>query len=361
MPTTTHPEFNANTEGLEVAKAFADGVRGKTIIVTGVNLKGIGFSTAQAFASQSPARLVLTGRNPAKIGECIDALKAEYPDVDYRALMMDLSSQKSVRAAAAEVLAWPDVEAVDILVNSAAVMGVPERTLSDEGIELHFATNHIGHWLFTCLIMPKLVRAAEGRPKGSVRVVNVTSLSPTGAQMRWSDINFDKKNRDLPKAEQPNYAVLNAWGYTDVEDKSYVPLEGYNQSKVANVLFGIAANKRLLEKYGVLTLAVHPGIIKTELARQFPREIIDATKAMFDQGIYAFKTQGAGASTSLVASLDPKLAQDVGETKNGSENYGAYLIDCQVSDKATPLAVSSDEAEKLWRLSEGLVKQKFSW
>ncbi|RYP45355.1 hypothetical protein DL768_008292 [Monosporascus sp. mg162] len=361
MPTTTHPEFNANTEALQVAKAFPDGIRSKTIIITGVNRKGIGFTTAQAFASQSPAHLVLTGRNPAKIGECIDALKAEYPDVDYRALKVDLSSQKSVRAAAAEVLAWPDVEAVDILVNSAGVMGVQERTLSEDGIEMHFATNHIGHWLFACLIMPKLIKAAEGRPKGSARVVNVTSLSPTLAQMRWSDINFDKKNRDLPKAEQPNYEMLKAWGYTDIEDKSYVPLEGYNQSKVANVLFGIAANKRLLEKYGVLTLAVHPGIIQTELVRQFPSETLDAISAMLDKGMYTYKTLGAGASTSLVAALDPKLAQDVGETRNGSENYGAYLSDCQVFDKAKPLAVSSDEAEKLWRLSEELVKQKFSW
>ncbi|RYP84523.1 hypothetical protein DL769_001182 [Monosporascus sp. CRB-8-3] len=361
MPTTTHPEFNANTESLEVVKAFADGVRGKTIIVTGANRGGIGFSTAQAFASQSPAHLVLTGRNPAKIAECIDALKAEYPDVDYRALKMDLSSQKSVRAAAAEVLAWPDVKAVDILVNSAGVMGVQERTLNEDGIELHFATNHIGHWLFTCLIMPKLAKAAEGRPKGSARVVNVSSGSPTISQMRWSDINFDKRNGDLPEAEQPNYAVLRAWGYADVEDKSYVPLEGYNQSKVANVLFGIAANKRLLEKHGVLTLAAHPGVIQTELGRDFPPETLAAVKMMFDQGVYAYKTLGAGASTSLVAALDPKLAQGVGETKNGSENYGAFLVDCQVSDKANPLAVSGNEAEKLWKLSEELVKQKFSW
>ncbi|RYP64385.1 hypothetical protein DL771_008779 [Monosporascus sp. 5C6A] len=361
MPTTTHPEFDANTEALEVAKAFADGVRGKTIIITGVNRSGIGFTAAQAFASQSPAHLVLAGRNPTRVGDCIDALKAEYPDVDYRTLKIDLSSQKSVRAAAAEVLAWPDVEAVDILVNNAAVMGVRERTLSEDGIELHFATNHIGHWLFTCLIMPKLVKAAEGRPKGSVRVVNVSSGSPQIAKMRWSDINFDKRNRDLPEADRPNYAVLKMWGYTGYEDMSYVPLEGYNQSKVANVLFGIAANKRLLEKYGVLTLAVHPGVIQTELAREFPPENTDAIKKMFDQGVYTYKSLGAGSSTSLVAALDPKLSQDVGETRNGSENYGAYLVDCQVSDKANPLAVSSNEAEKLWKLSEELVKQNFSW
>jgi hypothetical protein len=130
-------------------------------------------------------------------------------------------------------------------------------------------------------------------------------------------------------------------------------------SKVANVLFGIGANKRLYEKYGILTLAVHPGVIPTELSRNFQPEILAATKAMRDSGFYTYKTLGAGASTSLVAALDPKLGP--GETKDGKENYGAYLNNCQISDEAKPGSVSSSEAERLWQLSEELVKEKFEW
>jgi NAD(P)-dependent dehydrogenase (short-subunit alcohol dehydrogenase family) len=59
-----------------------------------------------------------------------------------------------VRVGAAEILSWVDVPTVDILVNNAGVMLVPERTLTEDGVEMHFATNHIGHFLFTCLIMP---------------------------------------------------------------------------------------------------------------------------------------------------------------------------------------------------------------
>ncbi|KAI8627029.1 NAD(P)-binding protein [Xylariaceae sp. FL1651] len=359
MPATTYPEFNENTEALEVAKAFSEGIRGKTILVTGVNPGGVGFSTAHAFASQSPTHLIVAGRTPSKLQECIGLFKAEFPGVDYRPLHVDLSSQKSVRAAAAEVLSWPDVPTIDIIVNSAGIMGVPERTLNEDGIELHFATNHIGHWLLTCSLMPKLIKAAEGSPKGATRVVNVSSASPMVSVMRWSDINFDKKNKDLPKAEQPNYELIKMWGYEDVENKSYVGLQGYNQSKVANVLFGIGANKRLYEKHGILTLAVHPGIIDTELGRYFPPENLAAIDTMLKTGIYTRKTLGGGASTSLVGALDPKLG--VGEVKDGKENYGAFLADCQITDKAQPLAVSSSEAEKLWKLSEDLVKEKFEW
>ena len=209
--------------------------------------------------------------------------------------------------------------------------------------------------------MPKLIKAAKGNSKGSTRIVNVTSASSMASSIRWSDINFDRKNKDLPEAEQPIYEWFKAWRYTDMEDKSYIPLDGYNRSKVANVLSGIETNKRLYNKYGILTLAAHPGIIETDLGRNFPSETLGAIETMRESGFFSYKTLGAGASTSLVAALDPGLAIGVGETKNGTENWGAYLVDCQISNQANPLAVSSKEAESLWELSEKLVEQRFAW
>lgn len=179
------------------------------------------------------------------------------------------------------------------------------------------------------------------------------------AKMRWSDTNFEKKSKDLPEIEQPNYAALKGWGYEDIEEMTYIPLEAYNQSKVANVLFSIALNKRLNEKYGILSLALHPGVIKTELGRSAGPEVLAAVKSMVDNQLFTYKTLGAGASTSLVAALDPGLG--VGEIKDGKENYGVFLNNCQIEDKAGPLAVSSSEAERLWVLSQELVKQKFDW
>lgn len=238
-------------------------------------------------------------------------------------------------------------------------MGLPERTLTEDGLEMQFATNHIGHFLFTNSILPKLIKAAESNPKGATRIVNITSLSPTMGGMRWSDLNFEKVNKDLPKAEQPLYEFHKAWGSADPENKSYLPFEGYTQGKIANVLFGIGANKRLYEKYGILTLSAHPGIILTELDRDFDPSVVDTIEKMHDAGLYKRKTLKAGSATGLVAALDPKLGAF--EAKNGKANWGSYLIDCQISDKATPLAESSEEAEKLWTVSEELVKEKFSW
>ena len=277
--------------------------------------------------------------------------------MDYRALKLDLSSQKAVRAAATEVLSWSDIPAIDIAVNSAGVMNLPERQLSEEGIEMHFATNHIGHFLFTSLLMPKFLKAAKGNPKGATRIVNVTSLSPTVSPMRWSDLNFEKINKDLPQAEQPPYQMHKMFGVLGTEEMSYVPIEGYSQSKVANVLFGIALNDRLYEKYGVLSLSCHPGIIQTELSRYAASETVAAIQEIL-KNVHV-KTLGAGASTSLVAAVDPGLGMPV--SKDGKENYGAYLIDCQISDKALPAASSSAEAERLWKLSQDLVKEQFAW
>lgn len=312
-------------------------------------------------ASQSPARLIIASRNLSKIQDFIDALKKDYPAVEYCPFQVDLSSQDSVRAAAAKLLSWENVPAVDILINTAGVMGIQERTLTKEGIEMHLATNHIGHWLFTCLIMPKLIKAAKSNPKGATRIVNVSSRSPTVSTMRWSDMTFEVKNKDLPEAEQPNYQYLSAWGFPDAKERAYIPVDGYGRSKVANILFGIGANKRLFEKYGILSVGLHPGVIVTELARNFPEETLKQIEAMAKKGVISYKTLGAGASTSLVAALDPKLAEGVGEAKDGSENWGAYMEDCQPSGRAHPLAVSSSEAEKLWEFSEKVTGSSFSW
>jgi NAD(P)-dependent dehydrogenase (short-subunit alcohol dehydrogenase family) len=257
-----------------------------------------------------------------------------------------------VRKAASEVLSWNEVEKIDILVNNAAMMNIPERTLSEDGIEIQFATNHIGHFLLTNLLLPKMLKSP------APRVVNVTSLSPTVAGIRWSDINFEKVNKTLPKDEQPPYEMHKRWGMKEPEEKSYLPLEGYNQSKVANVLFSIALTHRLYAKHKLLSIAVHPGVIQTELSRYAPPEILEAIKTMGESGAFVRKTLGAGASTSLVATVDPKLGMGGFE---GERNLGAYMMDCQVSDRADGRAVSSEGAERLWGVSEGLVGEKFAW
>lgn len=356
MTATTHLSYDEKTEALEVAKAFSTAIKGKTVLVTGVNLQGVGFTTAQAFASQSPAHLIIAGRSAPKLQDCIDRLKKQYPHVDYRILILELSSQKAVRKAAGEVLLWGDIPTIDILVNNAGIMkmGALERELNEDGLEMHFATNHVGHFLFTNLIMPKLLKAAEMNVKGSTRIVNVSSGAAESGGIRWSDLNLDRKSKELPMEEQPLYSICERWGVLDAPNMSYVPLIAYVQSKAANVLFGISLTERLYNSHGILSLSVHPGVVATELGRYNSQQQIDSIHRRAKAGRFHFKTQGAGASTSLVAATDPKL----GPSK--ANGHGAYIKNCQIAD-AHPRAQSRSEAQKLWELSEGLVNQTFSY
>lgn len=117
--TTTHSEFNKSTEALGVAAAFTSYIKGWTILITGANKLGLGYTTAEALASQSPRCLILTGRSGAKVQECIDGIHAQYPATEISPLLVDLSSQSSVRKAGAEVLSWDDVPTIDIVINNA--------------------------------------------------------------------------------------------------------------------------------------------------------------------------------------------------------------------------------------------------
>jgi NAD(P)-dependent dehydrogenase (short-subunit alcohol dehydrogenase family) len=346
---TSRPDFHAKTNGTEVAAAFASAVKGKVILITGVSPRGIGGATARALAAQSPRLLIFTGRALEKVQAVIDELKAQFPAVPYRALHVDLSSQKSVRQAAKEVLAYP--ENIDILINNAAVMALPERTLSEDGIELQFATNHVGHFLFTNLIMPKLVTAAKESSPGSTRIINVSSSGHALGPVRFSDYNFEKPKEELPKEELPAFEHLAALG-APAEDM-YSPFVAYGQSKTANILFSLALIKRLSGD-GIVSYGVHPGSIPTELQRNADKELLDEMRkrAVRDSRLVV-KTLDQGSSTTLVAALDPNL-------KNGptADGKGVYMDNCQIGDPA-PWASDPVAADRLWTLSEELVGQKF--
>lgn len=295
----------------------------------------------------------------------MDALHAEFPDVDVRTVQVDLASQKSVRAAATKVLAWDDVPEIHVVVNNAAVLMLPERTLSQDGLEMHFATNHVSHFLLTTLLLPKLLQAAAHTPQGATRVVNIAATMPGNTGMRWSDRNFDRVSKTLPPAEQPGPEVGVIWGIPDTSNMAYVSPEAYLQSKKANVLFGIGLTDRLFEKHGILGIAVHPGVINTDISRHLTLAAREAFLDLHKKGVLQVKSQGAGAATTLVAALDPRLAEGVGSLEEKAkhsdvENYGAFLADCQISQGINPLVMSSSEAARLWTETEKLVGETIS-
>lgn len=168
---------------------------------------------------------------------------------------MDLSSQASVRSAAREIALLTNH--LDILINNAGI-SVAHKQLSSEGIEITFATNHIGHFLLTILLTPLLLRASPG-----ARVVNLSSSAHRISPMRFSDINFDndvdgpKKGQiavpenERPHPKNPDWTMVRtAEGFPGVV--------AYGVSKTANILFTVELKRRLASK-GVESFALHPG------------------------------------------------------------------------------------------------------
>jgi len=119
----SHPDFGSTTTATEVAKVFLSQIRGKTVIITGCSPNNIGFATAQAVATVDVALLIISGRSSNKLDQVAETLLITNPNMKLRKLIMDLSSQQSVKAAAEEVKAYR--ESIDVLVNCAGVMAYP--------------------------------------------------------------------------------------------------------------------------------------------------------------------------------------------------------------------------------------------
>ncbi|KAJ4288137.1 hypothetical protein N0V90_012154 [Kalmusia sp. IMI 367209] len=349
MSSTTNPEWNNKTAATTVAATFPEAIKNRTILITGVNKSGLGYGTASAFATQSPSTIIITGRAPTKLQESLESLRAAYPAVNFKPLTLDLSSQKSVRQAAAEVLEWNDIPAIDIVVNNAGVMNIQERTFSVDGIEMHFATNHIGHFLFTNLIMSKIL---AGKTK---RIINISSLGTFVSPIRASDLKWETPLGQIPEKEKPNVAMLKMARLFVDDETTYIPMGAYGMSKTANILYSVGLNTRLGDK-GVLSLALHPGEIMTELQRSTDLEWLEKTvEFRVKSGQPGFKTVDEGAATGLVAATDPKLGRP------GADGKGTYLSDCQITEQVPPYSLDKAEADKLWEISEGIVGEKFAW
>ncbi|MGC0423387.1 SDR family NAD(P)-dependent oxidoreductase [Embleya sp. AB8] len=282
---------------------------GRTIVITG-GTSGLGRESARALAAAG-AHVVLTARD-AEQGR---AVVAELPGrVDH--VVLDLTSLASIRAAAGELRErFPELA---VLVNNAGVMATPFGRTAD-GFELQFGTNHLGHFLWTNLLVPAL---GEG-----TRVVNLSSAGHVASGIRWAD---------------PNYASA---------PEEYHPWKAYGAAKTANILFTVELDRRLRGR-GVRSYAVHPGMVATNLGRHMTAAAgRDLAKKVTAARMPPLKQVANGAATQVWAATAPELAA-VG---------GVYLADCAISTEHAPWALDAADAGRLWTLSEGLVGAEFAW
>lgn len=294
---------------------------GRVALVTGAN-SGLGFETARALAAKG-ATVVMGCRSPRKGEEARAQLLAdlthqarEQPHGALDLLPLDLADLASVRAGAATLA--ERYGRLDLLINNAGVMG-PPRTLTRDGFELQFGTNHLGHFALTLLLLP-LLRGQEG-----ARVVFVTS----GAQY-FGRIAFD----DLQG------------------ERSYDRWKAYSQSKLANVMTALELQERLrVQGSGVLALAAHPGLARTNLQ--------PASVAMNGSKLEAlayrlmdpcFQSAAMGALPQLYAATAPE-AQPGGHY--GPNQWGG-MRGHPASVRVAPAALDLDQRRRLWQISEKL-------
>ncbi|KAI0195514.1 hypothetical protein F4808DRAFT_328541 [Astrocystis sublimbata] len=330
---TSNPDWGQTTSALHVAAEYADRVKGKNIIVTGIAPTGVGEGTALAFASQAPTNLILMSRRKDSLATIQSAIHEAYPGVNVHTIILDLASQQSIRKAAAEVS--DIISHLDILVNNAGC-AYRLRQWTAEGIEMQFGVNHIGTFLLTKLLFPLLLRAAK---QSSTRIVNLASHGHFLSPVRFHDYNMD--NKDIPPEEQPRSTMPPA--LAKASEDGYLSTIAYAQSKTANILFTLYLQQRAA-KFGVVAYAVHPGGVVSHLGREHDPDVADAIAATSTY----WKNSDEGASTSLVAALDPSL----------DERCGLYLADCQFFACAEH-ARDPQAAVRLWELSEQLIGDKF--
>ena len=182
--------------GSDLVKKYADNIAGKVILTTGVTQGGLGGQFVENIAAAKPGLLILAGRNLEKTKAMAEKLKQLYPDVPVRTLQLDLESLAAVRSAAEIVNSWDDVENIDVVVNNAGIMAIPFGLTAD-GYEKQFATNHLGHFLFTNLIMGKILSSK------APRIVSVSSHGHTLHPIRWADVQFDVRQKHRLYSKTP--------------------------------------------------------------------------------------------------------------------------------------------------------------
>ncbi|KAJ7644819.1 NAD-P-binding protein [Roridomyces roridus] len=301
--------FDSHTTAKEVADTFSSEIAGKNVLITGTSIGGIGFEDARVIAPYANL-VIITGYNAERLQLAENAIKKEVPQANIRQLILDVSSLSDVRRAAAEVNAYP--EPLHILINNAAATPA-KYSVTEDGLERQMATNHVGPFLFTNLILPKII----------------ASLTETLT----------------PRVVFP------------IPDKYKDIFEPYNDTKSANILNAVELARRVKGKVNVYSL--HPGLIYSNfLTKEETRaDLLAISKCPNTDGspnkdlpYLKWKTVPEGAATTVAAAFDPGL----------SDKTGAYLRDCQIANDVLPHSSDPERASQLWKATEKIVGQSFN-
>lgn len=288
--------------------------RGRVALVTGAN-SGLGFETTRALVAKG-ATVIMACKSRRKGESARQSLVQQNSEASVELLDINLADLESVRGAAAQVAS--EYGQLNLLVNNAGVMALP-RMLSPQGFELQFAVNHLGHMALTLLLMPLLER------QESSRVVTVSSGAQYFGKINWTDLQGEN-----------NY---NRW-------------KAYAQSKLANMMFALELNSRLIKRNStVISLAAHPGMARTNL-----QATSIAANGSWAENI-AYSLMGPLFQSAAMGAL-PQLYAATAASASGGEHYGpsgpgnfrGFPKQCPVAAEA----LNPKHCERFWDLSQEL-------
>ncbi|HSF31644.1 MAG TPA: SDR family oxidoreductase [Candidatus Tectomicrobia bacterium] len=275
----------------------------KICVVTGAT-SGLGLVTAQALARQG-ATLIVVGRDPERSAATVSRIQQETGNAAVESMLADLSTQGQVRQLATEI--QRRFSRLDVLVNNAGAL-FARRQLSQDGVEMTFALNHLAYFLLTNLLLEPL------KASPTARIVNVSSEAHRGARLDFADLQAER-----------NYG-----GY-----------RVYARSKLANILFTYELARRL-EGTGIVANALHPGFVATNFGRNNRR---------FTAGLFRILQRAAaispaeGAQTILYLASSPQVEGITGE----------YFVK-QKAVRSSQVSYDRAAAERLWQVSAELTR-----
>jgi NAD(P)-dependent dehydrogenase (short-subunit alcohol dehydrogenase family) len=287
---------------------------GRTAVITGGNT-GIGLAAAAVLAARG-ATVVLACRDLGRARAAADRIVAGSAAASVETVQLNLASLASVRRAAAELT--ERFGRLDLLINNAGVM-MPPHQVTEDGFELQFGTNHIGHFALTGLVLGSLL-AVPGS-----RVVTVSSNAHRGGRIRFDDLNFTRR---------------------------YQRTAAYAQSKLANLLFAYELQRRLAAAGApTISVAAHPGTARTELTRHlasWTQPFMSPRLARLNGRF--MQSPEMGALPTLRAATDPAVA--------GGDYYGPgrafEMTGPPVLVRSSARSHDAGTAHRLWTESEKL-------
>jgi NAD(P)-dependent dehydrogenase (short-subunit alcohol dehydrogenase family) len=287
---------------------------GKTVIITGANT-GIGYETAKALY-EAGANVILACRDLAKAEQAIEKLSQQSSNSSLEAEILNLSNLKQVKNFADTILKKHGK--LDLLINNAGVMLTP-ASKTDDGFELQFGVNYIGHFALTGYLYP-LLKQTEG-----ARIVTLSSMA-----YLHGTIDFDNLR----------------------SENSYEPMREYCQSKLADILFTVELQRRIeIAGDQVLSIAAQPGANKTELSRYMTDEEYDAAVNRVGELMDPWQ----GALPSLYAAVEPQAIAGRLYGPDQDNGYRGYPAESAI----TPNGLDAEVAKKLWNFAESATGIKF--